>query len=94
MSAVLEGVGTGYRPRGDEFAVLIDQPANAGDVLRASVAALSESDRYYSVVASGGYAVIPTEATGPDRRARRRRPPALGERSAPRPQGAAGSLRR
>ncbi len=45
--------------------MLIDQPGNAGDVLRASVAALTETDRVYSVVASGGYAVVPTEAGDP-----------------------------
>jgi diguanylate cyclase len=65
LAAVLDGVGTGYRPRGDEFAALVPQPANAGDLLRASIAALSEADRYYSVVAAGGYAVVPMEAADP-----------------------------
>jgi GGDEF domain-containing protein len=63
LKAVIDG--TGYRPRGDEFAALVPSPANAGDVLRASIAALSETDRYYSVIAAGGYAVVPMEATDP-----------------------------
>ncbi|HEX4518816.1 MAG TPA: diguanylate cyclase [Gaiellaceae bacterium] len=65
LGAVLDGIGTGYRPRGDEFAALVPQPSNAGDVLRASIAALTERDRYYSVIAAGGYAVVPIEATDP-----------------------------
>lgn len=65
LLAVIDGLGTGYRPRGDEFAVLVRGPASASAVLADAIAALTETERYYAVVASGGHAVLPAEATEP-----------------------------
>jgi GGDEF domain-containing protein len=65
LGAVIDGLGTGYRPRGDEFAVLVRGRASASAVLADSIAALTETERYYSVVALGGHAILPAEATQP-----------------------------
>ena len=65
LLAVIDGLGTCYRPRGDEFAVLVTGPASASAILAESTAALTETDRFYSVVATAGHAVLPAEATEP-----------------------------
>jgi GGDEF domain-containing protein len=65
LSAAVEGVGTGYHPRNDEFAILVTGKVSASAILAESVAALSEADRYYSVVATVGHAVLPAEASEP-----------------------------
>jgi GGDEF domain-containing protein len=65
LRAVIDGLGTGYRPRGDEFAVLVRGPASASAVLADSIAALTETERYYAVHASGGHVVLPAEAAEP-----------------------------
>jgi GGDEF domain-containing protein len=59
------GLGSCYRPRGDEFAVLIGSPAGASTVLKSAVSALTERERYYSIVASGGHVLLPSEADDP-----------------------------
>ncbi|HEY4347845.1 MAG TPA: GGDEF domain-containing protein [Gaiellaceae bacterium] len=65
LEGAVEGFGSCYRPRGDEFAVLVEQTPTVTEVLGASLAALSENHRYYHVVASGGHAALPAEATDP-----------------------------
>jgi GGDEF domain-containing protein len=65
LSAVVHGVGTGYHPRNDEFAILVTGRVSASAILTDAIAALSESDRYYSVVATAGHVVLPDEASDP-----------------------------
>jgi len=65
LAAVIDGIGSCYRPRGDEFAVLVRGRVSASAVLADSVAALTEAERFYSVVATGGHAVLPAEADAP-----------------------------
>jgi hypothetical protein len=55
----IDGLGQGYHPRNDEFAILVSGPASSSAVLADSIAALTETERYYSVVATGGHAVLP-----------------------------------
>jgi GGDEF domain-containing protein len=65
LAGAFDGQGCCYRPRGDEFAVLVERPASVSGVLASSLAALSENDRYYHVEAAGGHAVLPSEASDP-----------------------------
>ena len=65
LARALDGLGSCYRPRGDEFAALIDQPASVASVLEISVAALTEHDRYCPVAAVAGYSLVPSEASDP-----------------------------
>ncbi len=65
LSAVVHGVGTGYHPRNDEFAILVTGRVSASAILTDAIAALGESDRYYSVVATAGHVVLPDEASDP-----------------------------
>jgi GGDEF domain-containing protein len=65
LAAVIDGVGTGYHPRSDEFAILVTGAVQASAILGDSLAALAESDRFYSVAATAGHAVLPKEASDP-----------------------------
>jgi len=63
LSAAVAGVGTAFRPGGDEFCVLLRcDPAHADMHLAAASAALCASGEGFSVNACHGYVAIPTEA--------------------------------
>jgi GGDEF domain-containing protein len=63
LGEALHGIGSAYRPRGDEFAILVEEPGKVTELLALAIAALSENHRYYHVVAAAGHAVLPTEAS-------------------------------
>jgi diguanylate cyclase (GGDEF)-like protein len=63
LAAVVHPIGTAYRLGGDEFCVLLDTPAHAGDpIVEACSAALGEQGEGFHVTASYGVVTIPDEA--------------------------------
>jgi GGDEF domain-containing protein len=66
LAAKLGPPGSCYRPRNDEFIALISAPlAEAIPLLDACAAALRERDRYVTITASFGAALLPDEADEP-----------------------------
>jgi two-component system cell cycle response regulator len=66
LKSAVEPHGTAYRMGGDEFCVLFDPSQADGDALvHASVAALSEDCLGFSITASHGVVLIPTEMGDP-----------------------------
>jgi diguanylate cyclase (GGDEF)-like protein len=63
MSRTMEGIGTAYRLGGDEFCVLAEPNGlHPGAVVERARAALSERGEGFTIGASAGWVVIPTEA--------------------------------
>lgn len=66
LAAKLGPPGSCYRPRNDEFIALIAAPlADVIPLLDASAATLRERDRYITITASFGAALLPDEASEP-----------------------------
>jgi two-component system, cell cycle response regulator len=66
LRSAVEPHGTAYRMGGDEFCVLFDPSQVDGDaIVRVSVAALSEDCSGFSITASHGVVLIPTEIGDP-----------------------------
>ncbi|HEX5308661.1 MAG TPA: GGDEF domain-containing protein [Solirubrobacteraceae bacterium] len=66
LSRAVEPVGSAYRMGGDEFCVLLDRSRGDHELLvRASVLALAEDGRDFSITASHGVVQIPEEMSDP-----------------------------
>jgi GGDEF domain-containing protein len=66
LAKTLEPAGTCYRPREDEFAVLVHTPiATVKPILDSAVLALRERGGHVAISASFGAAMLPDEASDP-----------------------------
>jgi len=64
LDRIVRTAGTCYRPREDEFAIVVGTPG-AGGLVEAARAVLSEPGRYVSIEATVGTAALPDDTRDP-----------------------------